>query len=286
MTSPSRVLKSVGPKLVPFFKSVAVYFVLFIPVDKPSVWAMFVKCAPILSLMVFVLLHGMSLGDEYMFSRRILIGLIFSCLGDALLVWPHYFLHGMGAFSVAQVFYIKAFGFESLKPLLTVPLYGGALYVVSILLPHTSDVYTIGVPVYGVLLTTMVWRAIARVRFSRNQWTWTEICSCIGGMFFAISDGIIGFDRFLQTVPYSQLLIMTTYYMAQVGIALSVVDSSSVYKLSLQSQLKAETDDTVSSIIAGMNVSSDTDEAFVSKAKWNSHDVREQVAVHQHSKHD
>jgi hypothetical protein len=57
-------LKSVGPKLVPFFKTVAIYFVLFIPSDRPSLFSMFIKCLPIVSLIVFVLLHGMSLGDE------------------------------------------------------------------------------------------------------------------------------------------------------------------------------------------------------------------------------
>jgi hypothetical protein len=57
-------LKSVGPKLVPFFKTVAIYFVLFIPAERPSLFAMLIKCLPIISLIVFVLLHGMSLGDE------------------------------------------------------------------------------------------------------------------------------------------------------------------------------------------------------------------------------
>ena len=53
---------------------------------------------------------------------------------------------------------------------------------------------------------TMVWRAIARVRFSRNQWTWTEICSCVGGICFSISDAIIGFDRFVKPIPHAQVL--------------------------------------------------------------------------------
>lgn len=58
-------LKSVGPKLVPFFKTVAIYFVLLIPEERPSLFAMLIKCLPIISLIVFVLLHGMSLGDEW-----------------------------------------------------------------------------------------------------------------------------------------------------------------------------------------------------------------------------
>jgi len=56
--------KSVGPKLVPFLKTLGLYFVLFIPEDKPSVTGMFFKVLPILSLILFVLLHGVSLSNE------------------------------------------------------------------------------------------------------------------------------------------------------------------------------------------------------------------------------
>lgn len=55
-------LKSVGPKLVPFFKSVSVYFVLL--ADQPSLLTACIKCLPIISLIFFVLLHGMSLSKE------------------------------------------------------------------------------------------------------------------------------------------------------------------------------------------------------------------------------
>lgn len=54
-----------GPKLVPFFKTVAIYFVKFLPDSSPTILSTILKCLPIVSLMLFVLLHGMSLDDEY-----------------------------------------------------------------------------------------------------------------------------------------------------------------------------------------------------------------------------
>ena len=54
----------VGPKLVPFFKTVAIYFVLFIPADQPSILSAIIKALPIISLVFFVLLNGMSFGME------------------------------------------------------------------------------------------------------------------------------------------------------------------------------------------------------------------------------
>ncbi|XP_063233287.1 lysoplasmalogenase TMEM86A [Bacillus rossius redtenbacheri] len=229
MTSPKQVLKSVGPKLVPFFKTVAIYFVLFIPVERPSWFAMIIKCLPIVSLIVFVLLHGMSLGDEYAFSRRILAGLVLSCVGDALLVWPQYFLHGMASFGAAQVVYTAAFGFRPLSASLGVALYALCASATVVLMPGLSGILAAGVPVYSILLITMAWRAIARVQLFEELWTWTKLCSCAGGIIFAVSDGLIGFHHFHHPIPHSQALIMVTYYAAQLGIALSVVDSKASY---------------------------------------------------------
>lgn len=52
-----------------------------------------------------------------------MIGLIFSSIGDILLN-HELFPEGMGAFAVAQIFYISSFGFKPLKPIIGVVLYG------------------------------------------------------------------------------------------------------------------------------------------------------------------
>ncbi|KAL1459328.1 hypothetical protein WDU94_011322, partial [Cyamophila willieti] len=57
-------LKSISSKLFPFVNTVGVYFILFLPSDEPSLFSMLIKCLPILSLMVFVILHGISLQPE------------------------------------------------------------------------------------------------------------------------------------------------------------------------------------------------------------------------------
>ena len=95
-SSPWNVLKHVGPKLVPFFKSVCVFFVVY-PNDEPSASKgttgtslliyMVIKCVPIAALCLFVLMHGMSLQFKYSYSRRIVVGLLFSMIGDACLVY-------------------------------------------------------------------------------------------------------------------------------------------------------------------------------------------------------
>ncbi|XP_071545419.1 lysoplasmalogenase TMEM86A-like [Panulirus ornatus] len=263
MATPKQVLKSVGPKLVPFFKTVAIYFVLFIPSDQPSIFAMVIKCLPILSLIAFVLLHGMSLGEEYAYSRRILLGLIFSVLGDALLIWEDFFIHGLGSFLIAQFLYISAFGFRPFNIYVATVVYSLTALGIYLLLPGTYGLISIGMPVYTFMLMTMVWRAVARVQFFEELWTWTKLCSCVGGILFAVSDAGIGFNAFYGHIPHSQAIIMVTYYAAQLGISLSVVDSKASYLDSLRDNKTQNVHQYVSS--------DSEDEFFMEKLVTKSH---------------
>lgn len=101
-------------KLIPFIASIGLYFTLFLPEHIPSLWSTIVKCLPILSLALFTRLHE-GFASKTKLNRKILVGLLFSCVGDACLVWPEYFLHGIGAFAVAQILFIRAAGLEPLN---------------------------------------------------------------------------------------------------------------------------------------------------------------------------
>ena len=221
-------LKSVGPKLVPFFKTVVIFFILF--PDNSSLESFFycaIKCLPIVSLMVFVLLHGMNFSAAYSYSRKILLGLFFSMLGDAFLVWKSkgYFIHGTLMFAIAQALYASAFGFRPFKAKVGAGCFALGAMVYSFLLPGLSGPMVYIVAMYITLILTMTWRSIARVKFYNDLWTWTKLVSCMGAISFMMSDLLIAVDKFRFTVPYSHPLIMSTYYAAQLGIAMSVVDS-------------------------------------------------------------
>ncbi|XP_045481115.1 lysoplasmalogenase-like protein TMEM86A isoform X3 [Harmonia axyridis] len=219
---------NIGPKLVPFFKTLAIYFVIFPSSDSPSIFGAVLKCLPIISLMLFILLQGINLGNRYKYSRRILTGLVFCCLGDALLVWPNYFTAGMIAFAIGHVNYIIAFGFKPLN--FTVGVIVLALDIAGIiyLFPGIQGiVLSFGVPVYIIILGIMMWRALAQLNSMKvDIKNWNKLCSSLGGTLFVLSDLILGINVFRYKVNYAQTLIMSSYYTAQLGIALSVVDSS------------------------------------------------------------
>lgn len=219
-------LKSVGPKLVPFFKTVAIFFVLFGEEEKKGIFFCIVKCLPIISLILFVFLNGMNFAEYYRYSRRVLIGLIFSCLGDAFLVWKETYLEvGLLMFAIAHIEYARAFGWRPFKPYAfgAFTLFGGLVYWY--LSSGLTGILQYLAPLYITLICTMAWRAVARVQIFDDLCSWTKLCGCAGAICFAISDLTISVNMFMFTVPFAHQIIMLTYYAAQLGITLSVVDS-------------------------------------------------------------
>lgn len=63
-------------------------------------------------------------GFRYAYSRRVLLGLILSGVGDTFLVWNETFYHGLLAFFFAQLFYISAFGFYPFNIYVCATVYG------------------------------------------------------------------------------------------------------------------------------------------------------------------
>jgi uncharacterized membrane protein YhhN len=222
-------LKSVGPKLVPFFKTVAIFFVLYGKEERTCIFFCLVKCLPVISLIVFVLLHGMSFDECYRYSRRILVGLVFSMFGDVFLVWKNQMSGnlelGLLSFAIAQIMYARAFGWRPLKPYPGAAFLALGLCFYSYLQSYLTGLMMYLAPFYITLICTMAWRAMARVQFYDDLWTWTKLCGCAGAVCFLVSDLVIAINMFAFSVPFAHTIIMLTYYAAQFGISLSVVDS-------------------------------------------------------------
>ncbi|XP_061395433.1 lysoplasmalogenase TMEM86A [Musca vetustissima] len=225
MTDLIQLCKSQALYLAPFLNFVVLYFV-FVRDPHGELWTTILKCAPIVSLMFFVLIKGFAFNKQYKYSQLILIGLIFSCGGDVLLNID-LFPHGMGSFAVAQIFYISAFGFKPLNWKLGIPIY--ILWGLSIGLvgSRLEGVLIVGLPIYGFLLLTMCYRSLARaVHHKTPIYILCGICSVL----FVMSDAMIAIDMFLITIPHARLWIMITYYAAQFGIALSTTTDISKKK--------------------------------------------------------
>ncbi|XP_055505537.1 lysoplasmalogenase-like protein TMEM86A isoform X2 [Leucoraja erinacea] len=236
MVSPVTVVKSEGPKLVPFFKATCIYFVLWLPTSSPSWFSALIKCLPIFCLWMFLLAHGINFLGTQPSARKILAGLIFSALGDAFLIWQEqgYFIHGLLMFAITHVLYSSAFGMKPMKPVpgYVVMVICGVSYLM--LYPYLSGPFTYLVAVYITLIGFMGWRAIAGMQLFNDLWTWTKLSACLGAVLFMVSDLTIAVNKFCFPVPYSRAIIMATYYAAQMLIALSAVECKDDHDRTIQ----------------------------------------------------
>ena len=93
-----------------FYISQYIYwFVYYIPNDAENLQALFFKCLPMFCL-IWTVGRRQWPKKEVEFCSRIMWGLLFSTLGDALLVFESLFLPGMIAFALGHIYFISAFG--------------------------------------------------------------------------------------------------------------------------------------------------------------------------------
>uniref|UniRef100_A0A8C5PDL1 lysoplasmalogenase n=1 Tax=Leptobrachium leishanense TaxID=445787 RepID=A0A8C5PDL1_9ANUR len=206
--------------------SCIVYFTLWIPLSEPSLYSAFIKCLPIISLEFFIVVHSLGQGSFSSYSRKVLLGLIFSGLGDMCLVWPEYFLHGMVMFGLAHVMYTVAFGLLPLN--IRVFFFFGIFCVVfySVIFSYLHGPFVYMVAGYASLIGTMGWRALSRVSLSSHNFSWARMSAALGSIVFMVSDGVLSIDKFCFPIANSRSIIMATYYGAQLLIALSVTGRS------------------------------------------------------------
>ncbi|XP_059987299.1 lysoplasmalogenase TMEM86B isoform X1 [Lagenorhynchus albirostris] len=200
----------VGRWLSPFFLTCAVYFLLWSPENQPSWVGALIKCLPVLYLVVF--LWTVYPGGSY--SLLLQGALLCSAVGDSCLVWPEAFLHGMAAFAVAHLLYLWAFGLTPLKPGLLLPLLLASIPYYGLLLWHLPPDMVLPLTAYSLVLAVMLWRGLARGG-----------STCWGALLFTLSDAVLAWNLFVHPLPHAHLVVMATYYAAQVLIALSAFQS-------------------------------------------------------------
>lgn len=202
----------------PFFVTILGYSYWYIPTSQPGLPALILKVLPIISLW-----HTVSTAAVTSYQRNIAYGLLASAVGDAALVWNSLFVVGMVAFAIGHSFYILALASRTTVPAdqtfsrLTKALF---LYGITVLVWWTvlrpglqEPELKFGVPVYILWLTTTVWRASCV-----GDWS-----MFLGSALFMISDFCIGINQFYTELYYAQVMIMSTYYAAQLFIARSAM---------------------------------------------------------------
>jgi len=170
----------------------------------------------------FLLVAFQGVSGQSTFSILIVIGLMFSCLGDIFLIGKSKkaFLFGLCSFLLAHLLYSGAFivnGFE-LLPFLYALLPAGMMTVIVIrwLLPIVDKKMKVPVLAYISVITLMLLFASATCHQQNGR------ILLSGAMLFTISDLFVARQRFSKKDSLNRLIGLPLYYLAQVLFALSL----------------------------------------------------------------
>ncbi len=147
--------------------------------------------------------------------RALALAFLFSGFGDLFLSlsFGNNFAFGMGAFLLAQIAFIICF-WPQRQGLSALSMPGKAIMVLVILLAITLGAWLLplagplapALMVYFGALTLMVLLALGGK---------VSNIAKIGAVLFLLSDSLIGIDRFAHPLPERHLLVMGSYYLAQ-----------------------------------------------------------------------
>jgi len=127
------------------------------------------------------------------------------------------------SFLIAQLFYSYAFSFVTWQIPNQVAIFlivSGLLYTLMIsylLFRKNSKGYILPVFLYQVVITLMT---ILAINYDYNG---DSKSVAFGGVFFMISDSILCWHKFLFDIPFREILVISTYYIAQGMIVYGII---------------------------------------------------------------
>jgi len=178
-------------------------------------------CKPLTMLLILALAAQPSVATSPAYRATLCAGLVFSLLGDVLLMLPsNRFVQGLASFLVAHLLYIAAFvrdaGFGA-APLALAVLVLAAGGLTAALWPRLGRMRA-PVAVYVAAIVTMAWQGSARWE-SVGQLG--SLLACLGAWLFVASDAALAWNRFGRPFAASPLVVLSTYFVGQLLLALS-----------------------------------------------------------------
>jgi len=167
------------------------------------------------------------------FNRLVFAGLIFSLIGDVLLIYSgadvFLFLYGLVSFLLAHILYSSAF-FRDFKNNPRESKYYGNL-MLFIMGVYSLSYYSwirdylnnFRIPVLAYIFVISIMVILAAYRYRRvNLLSYRLIC--FGAVFFVISDSALAFKKFVEPYSFDVTFIMLTYMLAQYLITVGTIE--------------------------------------------------------------
>lgn len=177
---------------------------------------------PLTTLLILLMASQLKQPVSRPYQQAVCLGLMFSTVGDICLMLPSdRFVAGVVSFLVAHLCYIVAFspGVELVFSLgASVPFMAVGALVLFMLWPHLGKMKW-PVLAYVLVIMTMAGQALARWVQLGPPRAWLAV---VGAILFILSDAILAWSRFRRVYRASRAVNLSTYYLAQWLIALSV----------------------------------------------------------------
>jgi uncharacterized membrane protein YhhN len=199
----------------------------------------FAKPGTMVALLVFVALRGgfsQPLGEMGTSMLYISLGLVFSLIGDVLLILPkEQFAGGLLSFLVAHICYI--IGFSPIPPLKSMQLAVAGIVTALVLLTavqffiryaqalrqkgHTRLIAPVAVYIFAIGLMFLS----ALFTLLRGAWQPIPALTVVAGAaFFLVSDAMLGWNRFVAPLRNGRLWYMVAYHTGQFLITLGALE--------------------------------------------------------------
>lgn len=166
--------------------------------------------------LMFILMAWVATVD-FKHHLKFIIALLFSFLGDVILMIPNHelFLFGLGSFLITHMLYIfiffkkTTFKWDSLFNFAALFL----LFYFVVIKNNMTQEFKLPVIIYSLVIIGMstTLRSIREKSLNRNLLV-------LGSILFMISDALIAVNKFSAPIPYPTMLIMSTYGIAQLLI--------------------------------------------------------------------
>jgi uncharacterized membrane protein YhhN len=156
----------------------------------------------------------------------LVVGALFGLVGDVALLGDGEtaFVTGLGAFALGHLAYVVAAVSVGFDPAWAIP---GLVFVAALLGYRFMSRTLPGAVARGgsALGGAVVFYAIVISAMVVSAWATTVWTAAVGAMAFAISDWVLGYQRFVAPLPGRRLVVMIPYHVGQalliVGLAAS-----------------------------------------------------------------
>ncbi len=165
--------------------------------------------------------------------------LLFSLIGDVQLIYAgeyeSLFVGGLSAFLIAHVLYIIQFSRTRNKEIgILAPFLILASYAVSIFWYLSDSLGEMVLPVIFYISVILVMILFAYLRHD-SMMDNSYICILAGALLFMLSDSILAITRFKGDIPYSRILVMGIYGIAQLLMVLGILKNATARATEAQS---------------------------------------------------